>query len=211
MTVTGRTWSPQDPRDPGGTVTGSNPNAHVLTAKCIAIQKSVTPTAGVKPGDILTYTLNFQISDYKTIGQIQITDRLSDGQHFLASSPPVLTIGDQLGGCTISPLSPAHYSVTGDPNSQFKNCPVKGTTNLVFDVSGALAAMPPTNPRQLAGILTGGYATTPTSTTPAVGTLVFYAQVEDAFVNAQSPGDQYVDKDDPLCNEVEIKGTVYNN
>ena len=68
--------SPKDPRDTG------NRFAAVPTtclAKCMAIQKSVMSTAGVKPGDVLKYTLNFQISDYKTIGQIQIVDRLSDG------------------------------------------------------------------------------------------------------------------------------------
>jgi hypothetical protein len=217
LTVTGK-WSPKDPRDTGGTVTGSTSNAHQLNDKCLAIQKSVnvyqdTGAPGPTPGDILKYTLSFQISDYKTIGQIKITDRLSDGQLFLNSPPPMLTIGDQFGSYTINPLPSTYYSATGDPHSQVKKCPVKGTTNLVFDVSAALtaAATPSGPPRHLAGILTGGLAAAPPSTTPAVGTLVFYAQIRDDFSNAQSPGDKFVDKHDPLCNEVEIQGTVYKN
>lgn len=223
LTVTGN-WSPKDPRDSAaaGTVTGSSPNAHELYAKCLAIQKSVKVyqefpggTIGPTPGDLLQYTLNFQISDYKTIGQIKITDRLSDGQLFLTAPAPMLTIGDQFpsSAYTINPLPPAHYSVTGDPHSQVKKCPVKGTTNLGFDVSAALAAAATSggHPRHQAGILTGGYAAAPPSTAPAVGTLVFYAQIRDDFSNAQSPGDKFVDKHDPLCNEVEIQGTVYKN
>jgi uncharacterized repeat protein (TIGR01451 family) len=217
LTVTGK-WSPKDPRDTGGTVTGSTSNAHQLNDKCLAIQKSVnvyqdTGAPGPTPGDILKYTLSFQISDYKTIGQIKITDRLSDGQLFLNSPPPMLTIGDQFGSYTINPLPSTYYSATGDPHSQVKKCPVKGTTNLVFDVSAALtaAATPSGHPRHLAGILTGGLAAAPPSTTPAVGTLVFYARIRDDFSNAQSPGNKFVDKHDPLCNEVEIQGTVYKN
>jgi uncharacterized repeat protein (TIGR01451 family) len=214
-------WTPLDPRDqPTQTVTSDiTTDDHILQAKCMAIQKSVkvftdTGAPGPTPGDTLEYTLNFQISDYHTIGKIVIVDRISDGQLFVTTpSPPMLTIGDQFGSYTINPLPSTYYSATGDPHSQVKKCPVKGTTNLVFDVSAALtaAATPSGHPRHLAGILTGGLAAAPPSTTPAVGTLVFYAQIRDDFSNAQSPGDKFVDKHDPLCNEVEIQGTVYKN
>jgi uncharacterized repeat protein (TIGR01451 family)/fimbrial isopeptide formation D2 family protein len=218
-------WDPLDPRDPtsmsppGTTVPVTSDitqEDHILYAKCMAIQKSVkvftdTGAPGPTPGDTLEYTLNFQISDYHTIGKIVIVDRISDGQLFVTTpSAPMLTIQDQFGNYPNVPISP---SVTGDPHSQVKKCPVKGTTNLVFDVSAALAAAatPSGHPRHLAGILTGGLAAAPPSTTPAVGTLVFYAQIRDDFSNAQSPGDKFVDKHDPLCNEVEIQGTVYKN
>jgi uncharacterized repeat protein (TIGR01451 family) len=212
-------WTPLDPRDqPTQTVTSDiTTDDHILQAKCMAIQKSVkvftdTGAPGPTPGDTLEYTLNFQISDYHTIGKIVIVDRISDGQLFLPA--PMLTIGDQFGSYTINPLPSTYYSATGDPHSQVKKCPVKGTTNLVFDVSAALAAAATSsggNPRHLAGILTGGLAAAPPSTTPAVGTLVFYARIRDDFSNAQSPGNKFVDKHDPLCNEVEIQGTVYKN
>ncbi len=201
LTVTGK-WTPKDPRDlPGGTVTVSNPNAHELSAKCMAIQKSVIVHqefpgggAGPSPGDILQYTLNFQISDYKTIGQqIRITDQLSDGQLFLNSPAPELTIGDQFPASvySLNPLSSTHYGVSVNPNSQVPKCPVKGTTDLVFDVSGALsaAATPAGHLRHQAGILTGGLATGSSLQAPAVGTLVFYAEIQDGFSYAQSPGD----------------------
>lgn len=205
-------WTPNDPRDTSGTVTGGSGNAHELSAKCIAIQKSVKNNNGLlvyKPGDLVQYTLSFQISDYKTIGQIKIIDQLSDGQIFQTGPAPVLTIGDQFGN-HIFPLLPAHYTATPDPTTTFQDCPVKGSTKLSFDVSGALAAIPPSHPRQAGGILTGGYASAPTSTIPAMGTLVFYARIGDTFTNVPLPA-KYVDKDDPLCNAVDIQGTVYKN
>jgi uncharacterized repeat protein (TIGR01451 family) len=213
VSISGK-WQPLDPRDSNATVTGNNGSAHQLAAKCLAIQKSVkvsqdTNFPGPTPGDLLQYTLNFQVSDYKTIGEIKIVDQLADGQVFQAGPAPVLTIGDQFGNHTI-PVLPAHYTATLDPTTTFKDCPVKGSTKLSFDVSGALAAIPPTNPRQAAGILTGGYATSPTSPIPATGTLVFFARIGDTFNNVLLPA-KYVDKDDPICNAVEIQGTVHQN
>ena len=78
-------WDPLDPRDPNpgdpaGTTIPVNSNLtnvdHVLQAKCIAIQKKVaqrppdTGGPGLTPGDTLRYELNFQISDYRTMGKI---------------------------------------------------------------------------------------------------------------------------------------------
>jgi uncharacterized repeat protein (TIGR01451 family)/fimbrial isopeptide formation D2 family protein len=200
-------------------------NDHTLLDKCLAIQKSVaifndSGTLGFTPGDTLKYTLNFQISDFRTIGKLTIADRLSDGQLLLTSPPPVLTVGDQFsnGNINVNFTPNANLVVTGDPTS---TCPgiqgmpnIQGTTNLVFDVSGAMSAA--AHPRLAAGLLTGGFATVggpifPPPTTPAVGQIVFYAQILDQFMFTQQPGDKFVDKDDPLTNCVEIKGSVYKN
>ena len=122
----------------------------------------------------------------------------------------MLTIQDQFGSYPNVPITPV---VVGDPHS---TCPTsvgspQGTTNLVFDVSGALAAAAGP-PQHLAGILTGGFAAgLPPSGVPANGQLVFYAQITDLFSNPQSPGDQYVDKHDPINNCVDIQGAVYQN
>ena len=67
----------------------------------MAIQKSVTivndtGASGATPGDILEYRLNFQISDYRTIGKIEIEDHLSDGHLYLQGSE-MLTVSDQFG------------------------------------------------------------------------------------------------------------------
>ena len=218
---------PLDPRDQSGLVT-SDSVADWVDAKCMAIQKSVElPTAldvgepGLTPGDTLKYTLAFQISDYRTIGAITILDKLSDGQ-MLSTDPllaPVLTLQDRLGSYYAVSFPGSTLTVTPRPSSDCVCCCceavgfVRGVTDLAFDVSGALAAVaPPSAPRHLAGILTGGHAALPTWPTPAVGQVTFYVTITDEFfVTAQAPGDKYVDKDDPINNCVTIDGVVYDN
>ena len=54
---------------------------------------------GPTPGDLLRYEITFQISDYKTIGNLVLTDWLSDGQKLEQSTAPLpqLTVRDQFG------------------------------------------------------------------------------------------------------------------
>jgi len=210
-------WTPIDLCDtsPAHVVSDITASDHILNDKCIAIQKKVsvfqdTGAPGPTPGDVLQYTLTFQISDFKTFGKLEVRDLLSDGQQFLSTPAPTLTVTDQFG--TVSgPFIPLlDVSVTGDPNSICQG--IKGTTNLVFRVSQKMTSLFPSNPRHLAGILTGGWATTPTSSTPATGQIVFYARIQDQFSFPQNhPGDPFVDKDDPLANCVEIRGEVFTN
>jgi uncharacterized repeat protein (TIGR01451 family) len=208
---------PLDPRDAQGIVTSDlTPVDYALQAKCVAIQKSVeidvdTGEPGMTPGDLLKYTLQFQISDYRTVGKLLILDSLSDGQQYLPLPAPVLTLGDQFGGYSTG-FSSATLAVAPDP---FTNCGlINGVTELQFDVSGALIAAaqasgtPPD--RHLQGILTGGLAAGSTLMSPAIGTLVYYARIKDEFANPQ-PGDTFVDKDDPVTNCVRIQGVVLEN
>jgi uncharacterized repeat protein (TIGR01451 family) len=210
-------WTPIDSCDtsPAHVVSDVTTSDHILADKCIAIQKKVavfqdTGAPGPTPGDVLQYTLNFQISDFKTFGKLEIRDQLSDGQQFLPNPAPTLTVTDQFG--TVSgPFIPfLDLFVTGDPNSTCQG--IQGTTNLVFMVSQKMTSLFPSNPRHVAGILTGGWATTPTSSVPATGQIVFYARIQDQFSFPQNhPGDRFVDKDDPLANCVTIRGEVFTN
>jgi hypothetical protein len=91
----GGTWAtPLDPRDSGGTFT-QNPAGceHTLTDKSIAIQKSVSVVGGgiPKPGAVLEYTLNFQVSDFFAFTNVIVTDVISDGQHFDSSFTPTIS------------------------------------------------------------------------------------------------------------------------
>ena len=210
-------WTPIDPCDtsPVHVVSDVTTSDHILADKCLAIQKKVavfqdTGAPGPTPGDVLQYTLTFQISDFKTFGKLEIRDRLSDGQQFLPAPAPTLTVIDQFG--TVSgPFIPfLDLFVTGDPNATCQG--IKGTTDLVFMVSQKMTSLSPSHPRHLAGILTGGWATTPTSSVPATGQIVFYARIQDQFSFPQNhPGDRFVDKDDPLANCVTIRGEVLTN
>jgi len=100
-------WQPLDGRDLLTLVTVDAAGyEHILTDKSIAIQKGVDNITGApnNPGDVLRYTLNFQVSDYFAFDEINITDVLSDGQHLLLgdSYDPQLSInGNQY---TLQPL-----------------------------------------------------------------------------------------------------------
>ncbi len=210
-------WTPIDPCDtsPAHVVSDVTTSDHILADKCIAIQKKVavfqdTGAPGPTPGDVLQYTLTFQISDFKTFGKLEIRDQLSDGQLFLPAPAPTLTVTDQFGTVSGAFIPLLDLFVTGDPNSTCQG--IKGTTNLVFMVSQKMSSLLPSHPRHLAGILTGGWATTPTSSVPATGQIVFYARIQDQFSFPQNhPGDRFVDKDDPLANCVTIRGEMLTN
>ena len=210
-------WTPIDPCDtsPAHVVSDITSSDHILNDKCIAIQKKVavfqdTGAPGPTPGDVLQYTLSFQISDFKTFGKLEVRDLLPDGQQFLPMPAPTLTVTDQFGAVSGPFIPLLDLSVTLDPHSTCQG--IKGTTNLVFNVSQKMTGLFPSNPRHLAGILTGGWATTPTSSVPATGQIVFYARIQDQFSFPQNhPGDRFVDKDDPLANCVMIRGEVFTN
>jgi len=218
--------APQDLCDtsPLHVISDVTPVDHTLAAKCLAIQKKVSnvthPGAGAVPGDTLRYELNFQISDFKTFGGIvggtggiQVTDVLTDGQTLLLSPAPTLTVEDKfvpLGGLTgtfsLGPFLSAQLKSTAGPCLG-----VMGGTLITFKVSGRMSTLIGAPPRYLAGILTGGEATSSPPSRAATGRIVFFARVRDQFVYLHPPGDKFVDKDDPLNNCVTIKGKVYTN
>ena len=87
-------WTPIDGDDPQ-TVAAAEINGtdiggpeHTLEDQSIAIQKTVEVVGGgaLKPGSILKYTVNFQVSDYFAFDDVHITDVLSDGQRLCGFS-----------------------------------------------------------------------------------------------------------------------------
>jgi uncharacterized repeat protein (TIGR01451 family) len=226
-------WSGPTPADACDTYSApvsSNMTSHPpLQAKCLAIQKTVVDLSGGPPshpipGDTLQYTLNFQLSDFKTAGNLKVQDVLSDGQTLVPGSL-MLTVTDQCGTTTTTntaPLTPLPASawtqtthlcgpgaLPGDPPS---------FTELDIDVSAAMislatAAISPPGPfRHKNGILTGGYAFASASTVPANGKITFETTIDDAYqCPVASPHDQYVDKDDPLNNAVILTANILAN
>ena len=70
------------------TLVASNTATETLTDKSIAIQKSVASSnASNLPGATLTYTLNWQVSDFFTAGDIVITDTFDNAQDYVYGSP----------------------------------------------------------------------------------------------------------------------------
>lgn len=193
-------------------VTG--PVTDTLLDKCIAIQKSVelatdTGASGFTPGDTLVYKLKFQISDFKTFGDLEVIDRLSDGQTLMGA--PTLTVTDQFGTTTGAFIVGTDLlkTTSTDPSKQ---CGViTGITELRFKVSQKMISQAAAlNLRHKAGILTGGFASTSKPTNAATGQIEFFAQIDDQFTFNQ-PGDEFVDKEDPINNCVDISGTVMTN
>jgi uncharacterized repeat protein (TIGR01451 family) len=219
-------WIPIDPRDWGGSSTpvsqhvtsDTSSQDHDLSDKCIAIQKSVkvftdTGAHGPTPGDTLRYEMDFQISDFKTVGDLKVEDFLSDGQQIALGGPlaPTLTVTDQAGTTSGTFVLNTDLLITNASQNPPCPCPDKGT-KLTFQVSTKMINLVPPFPRHAAGVLTGGYAVPGTpSTTPATGRIVFYAKILDQFSNNYSTGDRFVDKDDPLINCVTIKGVLRKN
>lgn len=200
-------WDPIDGRDGDTKLAYENAKAHTLAAKCLPIQKSVAISkdeghAGYTPGDTLQYTLDFQVSDYRTIGRIVIDDRLSNGHQFIAGSP-TLTITDGFGSYSV-PITPNVTTVSNVAAAA--GCPSGDLTALSFDVSGRLSQIPSGQSRHQNGILTGGLAPATPAGGPAKGTIVFQARIEDAYKGYDS-----IDKHDPLCNTVTSFGAVYKN
>jgi uncharacterized repeat protein (TIGR01451 family)/fimbrial isopeptide formation D2 family protein len=206
-------WIPADLCDGPLQPLSQGPVVDTLSDKCIAIQKGVslstdTGGAGYTPGDTLEYTLNFQISDYKTFSALAITDSLGDGQK-LVGPAPTLVVKDQFG--TVNGSFVLGSDLISTPYTG-KDCGrATGGTALTFLVSQKMINLTHPNPRLAAGILTGGFATTPSSSTPATGQIVFHAEILDSFAVTQQPGDQFVDKEDPLSNCVVIDGKVMTN
>ncbi len=204
-------WTPTDVRDPAGPVVSDlTANDHTLTDKSIAIQKGVsllidTGGPGPTPGDTLAYTLDFQVSDYFTFGDLLVTDVFSDGQRLDPGYTPTLNVSDRSGafGGTFTPggdLTIDLSEIGNDPNPA-----TDGSTRLVFDVSAAMVNLGAAD-----GILQGGRAVAPDAG-GAIGALTFQTVIQDAFSDTYPSGDQSVDQGDVLDNGVLIAGTVRDN
>ena len=206
-------WTPLDPRDLNGDNSVTDQAEHVILKKCLAVQKSVSPTVA-KPGDPLTYTVHFQVSDYFTLGSLVLHDLLSDGQTFSPSSPVLLTIGSNSAqipsqfvtansACNPSQVPP--WSQFGFPPYPWLTSPHGGGppavgTVIDFDLSGALASLASSNPGW-SPLLSGG----------TTGTITFRTTVADMF-HCPVPGDdQFVDKFDRVFNYLTVGGDVINH
>ena len=239
-------WIPLDVRDQGGSmIDNAVAAAHssVVDAKSIALQKGVRntgsgSTAFASPGDILEYTLSFQISDYFTFGDLVLTDTFSDGQRFhnAVGFEPTFTLSDfdnsytsQLFNVHVGAENSATTETAGDnfivDQSRIDTTddslelgngtyvggagdPSDGSTSITIELSERL--------QQLGedGILQGGLSTTNDDAInlgAATGTITFYTVVQQDFSDSFPSGDRSVDHDDILTNNADITGSVREN
>ena len=186
-------WAPIDPRDPAQVIT----TTATLTSinRALAVQKQVAQTSaqpypGAHPGDLVTYTLDFQISDFFSLGNLVLTDTLSDGQTVIDGSAD-LVVADRDG--SISGAIPSGALITTSLGA--------AGTQLRFDLSAALVALGATD-----GILRGGETVAPASSVAAAGRITYLARIADRYAN-NAP----LQPTDPLSNTVVIAGEVLSN
>ncbi len=199
-------WTPVDTRDAGGTdnaVADPVGVEHTLNDRPIAIQKSVTivndtGASGPSPGDTLEYTLEFQVSDYRTFGDIVVTDVMGDGQDFDNTFTPTLQTSDRGGSVSGSFIMGTDAVLD---TSQQTTCG-NGTSTLTFDVSSAMVRLGDD------GILQGGRAIAPDAGA-ATGTITFRTTILENYYCVA--GDVSVDHGDHIDNNVTIAATERDN
>ncbi len=219
-------WTPLDVRDAPVTVTtdGTCPACtplHTLENKSIAIQKSVADItdSNVSPGDVLEYTLTFQISDFFAFGNIVVTDIISDGQHVSGTFVPTLQVNGNLYALATANINAANYdfscNYTSGPGAECTaNDPAanNGVTTLTFNVSDEILAR-----GQNSDMVGGCIDPLNGSTTPDCGsyddgpttaTIVFRAVIQETFTDDYPSGDFSVDQGDVLNDTVTVLGDV---
>ncbi len=213
------TWTPIDGRDAGGAVS-SNVTAtdHILEEQAIAIQKSVAiandhaPT-GYSPGDVLTYTLDVQISDYFAFNSTVITDTFSDGQRWDTTFTPTLSVNGNTYTLTVTNMAPANVTVDESQIGNDSNPATNGTTTVSFDLSNELVT------RGQNGRFIGGCVPTTGTGGPApdcalyndgatTAQIVFRTVVQQNFSDTYPSGDPSVDQGDVLTNTVTVDGAL---
>ena len=205
---------PLDPRDPiTPIIEDVTAVDNIIINRSIAVQKSSSlidnNSPGLSAGDVVIYTLNVQLSDYFTLGDIVLSDLLSDGQRVDTSFLPVFSVserGAQSGVLAFNGLSVVANEFTGGTFSTAYN-PVSGTTAISVALSNELIA------RGLLGgdgILAGGRTQpgdTVAGTQSTTLTVTFRAVVQPQFV----AGGGGVGQGDTLSDTAGVTGTVRDN
>lgn len=195
--VTGTaTWDPVDGRD--DIVSVSDSDTDIIQARSIAVQKSnfvVTDAqaGGPTPEDIYEFTLNVQVSDYFTFGDLLVTDVLGNGWDYIEGSAELSF--SQESGSSASPIS-----LTPFETSLFSAG--TGETTNTWDVSAALGG-----DGLLIGDIAGDGSSSGTQTTV---TITYQAQVLESYPGPVG-GTPQISQGDVLSNNATVSGTVRDN
>lgn len=208
---------PLDGRDPQTLVVeDATAIDNVIVNRAIAVQKTSsiidTGAPGLSAGDGIIYTIAVQLSDYFTLGDLELADLLSDGQRIDTSFVPVFNVierGTSTGATAFSGLVVSGGEFTGAGFSTLFD-PVAGTTAIRIGLSQELISQGLLGGD---GVLAGG-RTQPgdaaLGTAATTMTVTFRAIVQQAFV-APQPGGQIVAQGDSVGNRVEVSATVRDN
>ena len=209
-----------------------NVTNHVLEEQSIAIQKSVVNaddnSQDFIPGDTLSYTLDFQVSDYFAFEDIIVTDSFSDGQRFNTEFTPIVEISEQ-GGTSTGELDFTFNNYTPSEVSDSDNGETliidetdidnvrddSGDTVLTFDISDELIDSGLDGQLIGGAVPQGGFQdpedlnnNPPLPAGATTGTITFQTIVQDEYSDVYQSDDASVDQSDRLENEALIDGAV---
>jgi large repetitive protein len=209
----------------------ADPSPIVINYQTIQIQKGLTgPTgnaldaanpAGVRSGDIITYTLNFQVGDYYGLRNVLVTDVLPDGLDYNGDASITLFANGQSRSGSLTAFNPINNNTAAQTiNTQgVGNISVGGNGKWVlqFDVSGfaastALNSVLPTG--AAAGDLLGDVFADNTTTGLTVGTITFTSTVRDQYrvaANGNPATGTKINENDLLVNNTWISGNLIQN
>ncbi|NKC29403.1 SdrD B-like domain-containing protein [Falsiroseomonas selenitidurans] len=187
-------WDPNDGRDPV-VVFAIDPAGpeDVITAKSIAVQKSVAVVDALKAGGTLAWTLDGQVSNYFNMDDLVLVDTLSDGQVYDPSFAPTITMRE--GGAVLftGTIDPDNVTVVRDP--------LTGISTITFDVSQEM------RDRGIDDVLNGQPGGVNNQATVLV---TFHSTIEESYIStAPAPSNEpLVDQGDPLDNGIVFDGVV---
>jgi large repetitive protein len=211
----------------------ADPAPIVINYQTIQIQKGLTgPTgnlldpanpAGVRSGDVITYTLNFQVGDYYGLRNVLVTDVLPDGLDYNSDARITLSAnGNTISNGSLAAFTPINNNTTAQTiNTQgVGNISVGGSGKWVlqFNVSG-FAAANSFNATALAngavaGDLLGDVFADNNNTSLTIGTITFTATVRDQYrvaANGNPATGTKINENDVLDNNVWISGNLIEN
>ncbi|WP_343422604.1 PKD domain-containing protein [Candidatus Flexifilum breve] len=146
-------------------VSGPQPtltDTDTVDVRNLEIQKSASPTT-VAPGDVVSYSLSFQLSEYIGIEDLTVIDIIPDGIDFNPGSATVT-----VPGVGTAAITGANQTITYGAN----------TGTLFFNVTGALPG-----PYASQGTVSITYTGTVRQTYRPGGTLTGYVSANDDMVN----------------------------
>lgn len=210
---TATNWTPAaDSFDSGSKVVSGSGNGTdpTFTAKSLAVQVDSdiftdTAATGFSPGDIVKYTIKFQVSDYFDLSQLKLEDILGDGMTLLPGMSPVLSVirsggtavNIDFGAIADGMTTDNGQTVATAGTAAFWNYVARnasGQTAINFDVGGLLGAQP------------GGNAVLQGAAGGTEGTVTFYAKVLDRYTDTH--GGASLRESDVTTNTVTGSGKV---
>lgn len=150
----------------------------------------------ITPGDLLEWTLKYQVSDYMSLDAFEITDAFGDGQLYVTGSETVEIFenGNNIGPLPITAANVSLGSIS----------PATGFTQVTYDMASVIAAEVAGSSGELHGDLVDGTLSGKTWVH-----VTFRTEVQEAF---QFPsvfgGDPSVDVGDILTNTTSVTAEV---